>query len=234
MARRIYLDTGDLAQIERLVRDRPQAAAEFFAAWAQLDCHLVLTMHHALEIAQLADDASRSRRISIIERMGELRLETGGSEKVLRLEITIALLAALDGISPDYSTEIADRLFPIVTIDELEAYLLHSVPMLALFRSPMTLAAEARNSSRSAKRSPAFRRIEAGSIDQRAAIREMENVFATQGTPADVQNMMRRMVDMLYGHLSTTGNMRSAMELALGLSEYCSASEHFDLLSVLG
>ncbi len=51
----VYLDSADLARLDRLAQAKPAQFADFIAKWDQAGCELGLSFHNSQEIAQLSD-----------------------------------------------------------------------------------------------------------------------------------------------------------------------------------
>jgi hypothetical protein len=83
----IYLDPSNFAHLE-LLRDKdPQALAQFFQLWREKGLRLALSLHHAQEVAQLADDASRNRRLDVIRLFPKISYAPIGSVALTQEEI---------------------------------------------------------------------------------------------------------------------------------------------------
>lgn len=75
----VYLDPSNFAHLE-LLRDRnPEALTHFLQRWKERDLRLALSLHHAQEVAQLADDVSRNRRLDVIRLFPKIRYAPIGS-----------------------------------------------------------------------------------------------------------------------------------------------------------
>ncbi len=110
----IYLDSSHLDQLERLAAQQPDAAEKFLQWWMQEGCELGLSLHHAQEIAQLADAESIRRRLRAVAMFPIIRCGYFLSRSVLKYEIQTQLVGlSLDKV-PQYSALRAD-FFPLST-----------------------------------------------------------------------------------------------------------------------
>lgn len=94
----VYLDTSHLAMLDRLRCDDPTHFACFIERWTTRECVLVLSLNHAQELAQLADETSRQRRLDVIGQFprDRIRFSHRGSAGLLGVEI-VAEIRALTG-----------------------------------------------------------------------------------------------------------------------------------------
>jgi hypothetical protein len=69
----VQLDTGDIANLERLFVRDPEKCRALTADWNAKGFALALNLHHAQEIAQRASLESRNRRLQVIELFEDIR-----------------------------------------------------------------------------------------------------------------------------------------------------------------
>lgn len=95
----VYLDTSHLYMLERLRRADPIHFACFIEQWAAGECVLVLSLNHAQELAQLADETSRQRRLDVIGQFprDRIRFSPRGLAGLLDIELLVEIRALASG-----------------------------------------------------------------------------------------------------------------------------------------
>jgi hypothetical protein len=95
----VYLDTSHFAMLEHLGLADSARLARFIERWAARGCILVLSLNHAQELAQLADEASRQRRLDVIGQFprDRIRFSHQGSAGLLDLELVVEIHALVGG-----------------------------------------------------------------------------------------------------------------------------------------
>ena len=230
----VYLDTGDLARLEIGQRTSPHEVTAFFTQWHELDCELALTLHHAMEVAQIETEKMRRQRLDLLSRFKNVRFEGSGSDRVLRMEIETQLVARLNEETADYS-RLRHALFSPSSVEVFEQYLKASGDLLRRFRAPIQMGTDARNASRGLKRPFGLKRLQSSSIDLDAVREQMEAALEAEDLEPAARNVMRALFANLSQHLRRTGDVRAAMEASLGLDAVDCVRELSDEeLSIVG
>jgi len=131
-------------------------------AWDAAGCDLALTLHHAQEVAQLADNSSRKRRIDLIREFPRVRYEKGGSHKIVYLETLVQVQARLTGIAPDYNGVIREALFLENGVAGVEETVLELGEPLRMMEGAQQLTAQARNATRGTPRPTSYKKAYPG------------------------------------------------------------------------
>jgi hypothetical protein len=113
----VYVDSSDLACLDRLWQDDPGAFRHLVDMWHAAGCELGLSFHHAQELSQLADPSSIDRRIELVGHFDKVRFAGFGSLHAMELEIDCQLIGAATGSPPDFSYLTA-LFFPCGTADD--------------------------------------------------------------------------------------------------------------------
>lgn len=95
----IYLDTSHLDMLERLRRSDPAHFACFIEQWTARKYVIAISLNHAQELAQLADETSRQRRLNVIEQFprDHIRFSRGGSTELLDVELFMEICVLAGG-----------------------------------------------------------------------------------------------------------------------------------------
>jgi len=95
----VYLDTSHLNMLEHLRLADPIHFACFIERWAAGEYILVLSLNHAQELAQLADETSRQRRLDVIGQFprDRIRFSPRGSAGLLDMELLVEIRALAGG-----------------------------------------------------------------------------------------------------------------------------------------
>lgn len=216
----VYLDSGDLANLERLSAQEPAPFERFLAEWDARGCVLALSLHHAQEIAQLADENSRVRRLSLLERFPGARYEAGGSHKVVTFEAMIQVLAKASHSVPDYAGAVGPVLFQETGLEGLKVTVLEYGNLLRAMESAQGIAAAARNSTRGTRLPHSYRKQTRERMNLPAARTAMEQALSTVGLTEQVRGMMRATFDALSTSMEHSANLRSAFEKAYCVEGY--------------
>ena len=141
----IQLDTGDIANLERLfVRDPPKFRA-LIAEWNGNGFALALNLHHAQEIAQQANPESRNRRLEVIKLFEDIRFAGVAEFGVIRQEVAVLLDAVGNG-EPARFEDLRDYFFPNSSADAFADFLLSNAPELREMRGSIEQTTAVRNS----------------------------------------------------------------------------------------
>lgn len=89
----VYLDPSNFAHLELLKSKNPEALNRFLQHWKEKDLRLALSLHHAQEVAQLADDVSRNRRLDVIRLFPKISYAPVGSVALTEQEIVVQSFA---------------------------------------------------------------------------------------------------------------------------------------------
>src|SRR5215813_8652087 len=95
----VYLDTSHLDMLERLRRSDPEHFACFIEQWTAQEYVITLSLNHAQELAQLADEASRQRRLDMIGQFprDHICFSHRGSVELLDVELVVEIQAFAGG-----------------------------------------------------------------------------------------------------------------------------------------
>lgn len=95
----IYLDTSHLDMLERLRRSDPARFACFIEQWTAREYVIALSLNHAQELAQLADETSRQRRLDVIGQFprDHIRFSYRGSADLLDVELVVEIRVLAGG-----------------------------------------------------------------------------------------------------------------------------------------
>lgn len=95
----VYIDTSHLDMLERLRRADPARFTCFIERWTARGCVLVLSLHHAQELTQLADETSRQRRLDVIGQFprDRIRFSHRGAAGLLDVELVVEILVLAGG-----------------------------------------------------------------------------------------------------------------------------------------
>lgn len=214
----VYLDSGDIANLERVATRSPLAFDKFVTEWDTLGCELALSLHHAQEIAQLADDHSRERRIQLVDRFPKVRYELGGSDKIIRLEASVQLVGRAASRSRSYIENIRPSLFQERGTEGFKRAVFESGHLLRMFGEAHGLSAQARQATRGVSRPRSFRRQTKDMMDTDALRQQMEETLEKEGHTEEVRDFMRQTFNAIVSSLQTAHNMRRALEQVYGLS----------------
>jgi len=213
----VYLDSGDIANLERLLTRDPEAFAAFLESWTARSCALALSLHHAQEISQLSDDASRERRLAVLARFPDIRYEPGGSYKVVRLEALTQLFARLDGIQADYLHNVGPRLFQERGLDALATTVREEGPKLRRLQAEQLATSTIRGDTRGLKIPHSYRKQTRDKVD----LKQVSSVSARTLAVHDLTPLTRAVaspiLDAINAHLASAPNVRVAFERAYGL-----------------
>src|SRR3982750_1389985 len=108
----VYLDTAELAELDRLNRNADPVAEEFFRIWTERQYILALSRTHAEEMAQLDDEESLGKRLGLLERFPALAFNEANHHWVSELEIRAQTLHRLKADDQNPYRRIRDDLFP--------------------------------------------------------------------------------------------------------------------------
>jgi hypothetical protein len=220
----VYLDSGDLANLERLAVQAPIAFDEFLSGWGERGCALALSLHHAQELSQLADSTSRARRLSVLERFPSVRFEPGGSHKVLTFEIMVQVIARLNQEAPEYAPKASACLFQDVGLDAFKATVLESREHLVALQAAQGATAKARDTTRGTRLPHSYRRQTRDKMDLPAALRGIQSALTAEGLTGE----MRAHLESLRANLESCPNLRSAFERTYGIEGYDCVGETDD------
>jgi hypothetical protein len=216
----IYLDSGDIANLERVATHSVLEFDDFLTKWDELGCDLALSLHHAQETAQLADDSSRERRIRLLERFPRVRYELGGSAKIIHLETSIQLVGRAGDRARSYIPTIREALFADNGIEGFRRAVFESGHLLRMFGEAHGLTAKARQVARGVPRPRSFRRQTKEMINTDTVRQQLEENLAKEGHSQEVKDFMRRTFTAIMSRLQATPNMRSALEGVYGISGF--------------
>ncbi len=95
----IYLDTSHLHMLERLRSFDPGHFTCFIEQWIAMEYVVALSLNHVQELAQLADETSRQRRLDVIRQFPSehIRFSNRGSVELLDVELVVEIHALLSG-----------------------------------------------------------------------------------------------------------------------------------------
>jgi hypothetical protein len=215
----IYLDTGDLANLERL-RDKDHGAFEqFLDGWNARQCVLALSLHHAQETADLGTAASRARRLGLIAEFPRIAFERGGSYKLAWLEAAVQITALVQGEAADCGDVLRPQLF-LAGLDEFRAVVLESSTEFAKLRQEEEFTAKVRQSTRG-RRLPRSYRKQAGDAINRTAPVIAATEALSDGTLSPLtRRSMAPVLGAIVNELQTAENVRVGFEKAYGLAGY--------------
>jgi hypothetical protein len=132
----VQLDTGDIANLERLFLRDPEKCRMLIAEWNANGLALALNLHHAQEIAQHASTESRKRRLQIIELFEDIRFGGMAEFGVIRQEVAV-LLDAVGNEEPARFEGLRDFFFPKSSAEDFAQYLLSNAAALQKMRVPI-------------------------------------------------------------------------------------------------
>jgi hypothetical protein len=212
----VYLDSGDHANLERLAAQSHTAFDQFLAGWGARGCTLALSLHHAQELSQLADDTSRTRRLSLLEQFPVVRYEPGGSHKVVTFEVMAQVLARLTEESPDYALHVSPGLFQEAGLAAFKATVFESREFLVALQGAQGMTAKARDATRGTRLPHSYRKQTRDKMDLTAARTSIRAALNTEGLTAE----MRAYLEALCSNLKSSANLRSAFEKTYGIEGY--------------
>jgi hypothetical protein len=215
----IQLDTGDIANLERLSNRSPATAARVIEDWNARELILALNLHHAQEIAQLADDASRQRRFDLIKQFAQVRFGKCAEYTVIRQEVALLLDAAGNGESPDFRTELRDYLFPVSSGEAFEEYTQSHLAELTSLRGPIEMTAKVRNLKSPSQGPRSYRRRRLGSRSAAEARASLAADMEQAGISASERDAWMSALDTMAPYFEGEyPNVRRALEAHYGLA----------------
>lgn len=215
----VQLDTGDIANLERLWTRSPDAAAQVIDDWNTNGLILGLNIHHAQEIAQLERHESRQRRLNLLRQFAQIRFGEWVEYSVIRHEVALLLDAIGQGESPDFQSELRNFLFPPSSGKEFEEYTRSHLAELRLLRNPIEMTARAKNlkAPRTGKRS--LRRMALGSRSATDARVSMAADMEEAGIPTVERELWLSALDAVAPYFEGAHpNVREALEAHYGLA----------------
>src|SRR6185503_15704904 len=213
----VYLDSGDIANLERLAARDPNAFAGFIEAWVARSCTLALSLHHAQEISQLADDASRECRLALLSRFPDIRYEWGGSYQVARLEALAQLIARLEGTQADYVRDVGSRLFQQQGLEPLAETVSEEGPRLRALQAEQVATSAIRGDTRGVKLPHSYRKQALNKVDLSHIASISSRALAMDGLTAFTHAAAAPTVAAINAHLASAPNVRVAFERAYEL-----------------
>lgn len=225
----IYLDSSHLAKLEHLATQQPDAAEKFLQWWARAGCELGLSVHHAQEIAQLADAESIKRRLLVVEMFPIIRCRYFLSLSVLEYEIQTQLIGLSLNKEPQYSVLRTD-FFPLSTIKDFKQVVVDTEERFKLMRQRLSAGAEMENISKRdmAEGKEAMRQAEVSwnsrfaNMHPREA-RETAKTFMQRGLQAGGEQLhgaSEQLVDNYFDLIEQGYSDRDAWESVYGIREY--------------
>lgn len=227
----VYLDSSQLAELERLSRTDRKTFDGFFDAWRRIGAVLAFSLHHAQEIAQLADLGSIDKRMAVLKEFGNIQIALKGWDGVLDLEIQEQLLSLCRGTGPRYQ-DVRQRLFSPSTVDEIRNGVVEVRESFQQLREGLLLVAKAENLSKQAKAKADDVGLYDGLI---AAHKDPDKPFPSDfdwdtwtrnmrqlarggqaaGTPGAA--MFQWLVDQLLATIRQEGSIRGGLQTLMGL-----------------
>ena len=141
----VYLDSSHFDMLERLRRADPIHVACFIERWTARECVLILSLNHAQELAQLADETSRQRRLDVIGQFprDRIRFSARGSAGLLDIELLVEIRALVSGRR--MPLEEIQRLLFVQTFDDFTTVVAENVETFHRSFKFRTTAAEGLN-----------------------------------------------------------------------------------------
>lgn len=96
----IYLDTSHFDKLERLCSSDYSQFTSFIDQWTTKEYVVALSLNHAQEFSQLADEVSRQRRLDVIRQFPSehVQFSPRGSVELLEMELVFEIYAYVSGI----------------------------------------------------------------------------------------------------------------------------------------
>lgn len=125
----VYLDTAQLAELERAKRTGLRVAEEFFAVWRDTGCVLALSRTHAEEIAPL-QDRSFGIRLGLLSEFPQIAFADANHDLVSELEVRAQTVGRFYPELEDPYATIRDELFPFCTPESFWEFTLRLRPFV--------------------------------------------------------------------------------------------------------
>jgi len=170
----VYLDTAELAELDRLDRSGDPVVTEFFRVWAERQYVLALSRTHAEEMAQLEDMESLGKRLGMLERFPTLAFNDANHDWVSELEIRAQTLQRLNADESNPYRKIRDDLFPICEPGSFWRFVLELRPHVLAARTHREQAATLENRELHSRRM--LRKV-AGKRPKLPAITDVDPLF---------------------------------------------------------
>jgi hypothetical protein len=215
----VQLDTGDIANLERLSVRSPEVAAQVIDDWNENGLILGLTIHHAQEIAQLEREESRQRRLDLLKRFRELRFGGWAEYSVIRQEVAVLIDAVGNDESPDFQGELRNFLFPASSGDAFEEYTQSHLDEFRLLRSQIEMTARVRNLKSPREGPRSYKRMALGSRTTEDARASFAADMEAAGIPAPERELwMSALTGMSPYFEGRYPSVRHALEAHYGLA----------------
>jgi hypothetical protein len=125
----VYLDTAQLAELERAKQTGNRVAEEFFSVWGDTGCVLALSRTHAEEIAPL-EDRSFGTRLGLLSAFPQIAFADANHDLVSELEIRAQTVGKFYPELRDPYSAIRDELFPFCTPESFWDFTLRLRPLV--------------------------------------------------------------------------------------------------------
>jgi hypothetical protein len=215
----VQLDSGDIANLERLSLRCPAIAARVIDDWNDNDLILGLNIHHAQEIAQLEREESRQRRLDLLKRFRELRFGEWAEYSVIRHEVAVLIDAVGNGESPDFEGELRSFLFPASSGDAFEEYTQGHLDEFTLLRNQIEMTARVRNLKSPREGARSYKRMALGSRTTEDARGSLVADMEAAGIPVPERDLwMSALAGMSPYFEGQFPNVRRALEAHYGLA----------------
>ncbi len=155
---KVYLDTGQLSELEILLNKNSSLAQDFFDKWSHYGCELALSQAHIQEIAQLGSEESVVNRVALLERFPVILYCGAGADAVADLEIRAQLVSKIYPAiydAPPYH-KISSELFSAMSMERLRKLIMqqrggfqHNRNFIKYVTDMHTLASETLSHSKS-------------------------------------------------------------------------------------
>jgi hypothetical protein len=214
----VYLDTGDLANLQKLSEAGAASWLDFLDDWRRNGLQLALSLHHLQEIAQLASEESRKARLNFISLFPDIVYSEAGSAHVVHAETTAQLLAVGSGSTPDYTQAVGAGLFKPTSAKAIEDLSVATVEAFQAIRIPLTMASEAENLGRGTRPTP-LSKITADKIDAGAIPGLVDTAIRLHGMDPAWRDFAIDLTTQIAALGVQHGNMRLGLAAAFGLAQ---------------